>query len=311
MQLRHLRYFVTIVEAGSFSRAATLVHVAQPALSQQIAELEQELDLSLLQRSARGVRPTVAGQVLYREAVSILKQMDELPGKVRSSTGAVQGVVRLGMSSTLATVLSGPFMEACRTALPKVTLRLVTADSVTVTRRIEAESLDLGIVFEGGPTPGFVRTPLFRHRLFLIHRDKLLDESGSVTLSDIAQLPLVMPAHPNVTRTVLDRAFAGAALTPLIAAEADTAHSMLSALASGLGSTILPKGDMSDVAGHASLHAAPIDPPLYLTASVISAVDAPLTAAGEAVRALLLSFTEQRLTRLPPPGVDWIGEPKP
>jgi DNA-binding transcriptional LysR family regulator len=82
MQLRHLRYFVRIVEAGSFSRAAATIHVAQPALSQQIAELEEELGVSLLHRSTRGVRPTAAGETLFREAAAILQQMEQLPGKV-------------------------------------------------------------------------------------------------------------------------------------------------------------------------------------------------------------------------------------
>src|SRR5271155_5822066 len=81
MQLRHLRYFVRIVEAGSFSRAAATIHVAQPALSHQIAELEEELGVTLLHRSARGVRPTAAGETLYREAAAILQLMEQLPGK--------------------------------------------------------------------------------------------------------------------------------------------------------------------------------------------------------------------------------------
>jgi DNA-binding transcriptional LysR family regulator len=82
LQLRHLRYFVKIVEAGSFSRAAATIHVAQPGLSQQIAELEEELGVALLQRHARGISPTAAGEVLYREAVVILRQIEQLPGIV-------------------------------------------------------------------------------------------------------------------------------------------------------------------------------------------------------------------------------------
>jgi LysR family transcriptional regulator, nitrogen assimilation regulatory protein len=85
VQLRHLRYFVRIVEAGSFSRAATLVHIAQPALSQQIAELELELGVPLLIRGPRGTHPTPAGDILYHEAVSILGRMDQLPELVRAS----------------------------------------------------------------------------------------------------------------------------------------------------------------------------------------------------------------------------------
>jgi LysR family transcriptional regulator, nitrogen assimilation regulatory protein len=85
MQYRQLRYFVKIVEAGSFSRAASLNYISQSALSEQIAELEQGLGTPLLQRSARGVRPTAAGELLYREASEILKHLDQLPGIVRAS----------------------------------------------------------------------------------------------------------------------------------------------------------------------------------------------------------------------------------
>jgi LysR family nitrogen assimilation transcriptional regulator len=87
MQYRQLYYFMKIVEAGSFSQAARTIHVAQPALSQHIAELEASLGVSLLQRSARGVRPTVAGEKLYEEASSILRKLESLPSIVRSSTG--------------------------------------------------------------------------------------------------------------------------------------------------------------------------------------------------------------------------------
>ncbi|HUA76571.1 MAG TPA: LysR family transcriptional regulator, partial [Acetobacteraceae bacterium] len=214
MQLRHLRYFVKIVDAGSFSRAASVIHVAQPALSQQIGELEEELGVSLLQRSARGVRPTVAGETLYREAASILRLMEQLPGKVRSAAGEAAGAVNFGMSSTLAAFLSGPFMESCRAALPKVALRFITGHSVSIFSRIEARTLDLGIVFEDKPVPGVARQVLFRQRLFLVCRSQPLGAADAIALSELAARPLVMPAHPNVTRSLLDRVFAEAGLVP-------------------------------------------------------------------------------------------------
>jgi len=88
MRFRQLRYFCKIVECGSFSRAAATIHVAQPALSQQIAELETQMGVELLQRSARGVRATRAGEVLYREALAILRQLDQIPSLVRSTIRA-------------------------------------------------------------------------------------------------------------------------------------------------------------------------------------------------------------------------------
>jgi len=68
MELRQLRYFVAVVNSGSLTRAASLVHIVQPALSQQMGQLEQELGVQLLQRSVRGVQATLAGQALYRHA---------------------------------------------------------------------------------------------------------------------------------------------------------------------------------------------------------------------------------------------------
>src|ERR1700712_3653674 len=118
MQFRQLRYFVKIVEAGSFSRAAATIHVAQPALSQQIHELEERLGLQLLQRSARGVTPTAAGDVLFHEATAILHQLDQLPGIVRSSGGEAEGTVSLGLASSLATTLIGPLIRRGPTPLP-------------------------------------------------------------------------------------------------------------------------------------------------------------------------------------------------
>ena len=121
MHYRHLYYFVRIVEAGSFSQAARTIHVAQPALSQQIAELEASLGVPLLQRSARGVKPTAAGQKFYDEASSILRKYENLPGLVRSNSGKVDGRVSLGMPASLSTTLVGSFIEACKADYPSVT----------------------------------------------------------------------------------------------------------------------------------------------------------------------------------------------
>jgi LysR family nitrogen assimilation transcriptional regulator len=313
MQLRHLRYFVRIVEAGSFSRAAATIHVAQPALSQQIAELEEELGVSLLHRSARGVRPTAAGETLFREAAAILQQMEQLPGKVRSTGGETQGAVNLGMTSTLAAFLSGPFMEACRTALPKVELRFITGHSLLIASRIEARTLDFGIVFEDehAPLPGFLRQPLLRQRLFLVGRKSRQKRQALVSLADLAQLPLVIPAHPNVTRDLLDRVFASSGLIPNVAAEADTLYSIISAVQSGTGYAIVPTADVSAIHGHTTLTATPIDPPIWLMASILMPTDSPLSVAADAVRQLFAGFVADWLAVNAASGMQGAGEAVP
>jgi LysR family nitrogen assimilation transcriptional regulator len=311
MQFRHLRYFVKIVEAGSFSRAAATIHVAQPALSQQIAELEEQLGVTLLQRSARGVRPTAAGEVLFREASSILRQMEQLPGIVRSSGGEAEGTVSLGMSSTLAATWAGPFIERCKAVLPKVKLKFAVADSETIKSRIQLHTLDMATVFEDELVPIFMRKPLFRQRLYMICLKKSAPREAAISLTGIGKLPLILPGAPNVTRVAVDRALAAAGVEPNVVAEADVFSSVLSAVQSGLGSTIMPKGDFSDVSAKGLASPVLIEPPIYLTCSVISSGDFPLTHAGEAVREIFAQFVEDRVMEARPPGAEWIGAARP
>ena len=241
MQYRHLHYFVSVVEAGSFSRAASTIHVAQPALSQQIAQLEEQLGVSLLLRSARGVRPTAAGEVLYREASSILRRLQQLPGIVRSGTGPSKGIVRLGMSSTFLTTAPMAFMEQCKVSLPDVVLRMAVSDSPTIKRRVSEHELDLGLVLEDEFAPTFARTPLFRQRLFLI-RHRAASKGTPVQLADLASMPLVLPPAPNMTRTALDQAFAAARLSPNVVMEVDVVANIITAVRAGVGGSVLPKG---------------------------------------------------------------------
>lgn len=237
--------------------------------------------------------------------MAIIRQMEELPAIIRATDGEIAGTVSLGMSTTLAASPSGCLMELCRSTWPQLSLRFTTGDSLLVRSRIEAGSLDIGVVFEDEPTPGLRRTPLFRHRLFLVRQD---GRPGTpITLHDVSEVPLILPAHPNITRTLIDRAFADAGLRPIIAAETDVLTSMLAAVQSGLGSTIVPKGDFSDISGHSDLVALPIEPPLYLTASVATSATAAPSRGVEAVRALTTELIEARFAETLPPGADWLG----
>jgi LysR family nitrogen assimilation transcriptional regulator len=305
MQYRHLHYFVSVVDAGSFSRAASTIHVAQPALSQQIAQLEEQLGVSLLLRSARGVRPTAAGEVLYREASSILRRLHQLPGIVRSGTESTKGIVRLGMSSTFLTTAPMAFMEQSKASLPDVVLRMAISDSPTIKRRVTEHELDLGLVLEDEFAPTVARTPLFRQRLFLI-RHRTASKGKPVQLVDLASLPLVLPPSPNMTRTALDRAFAAARLSPNVVMEADVVANIITAVRAGVGGSVLPKGDLSDMSGDDLGEPEAIEPPVYLTCSIISSGNFPLTNAAEAVRDLFTKFVATILHQTQAPGVEWI-----
>ena len=309
MRYRQLRYFCKIVECGSFSRAAATIHVAQPALSQQIAELEAQIGVELLQRSARGVRATRAGEVLYREALGILRQMDQIPSLVRSDGGGVEGSVSLGIVSILGPRVATAIVAACREALPKVTLKLVALDSASLRERVEAQSSGHGHRVRERPVVARARPTTLVPPAALFHRTATLQgaPSGSFSLAQLAELPLVLPSRPNVVRVLLDDALKSAGLSPTIVAEFDDAPSLLAAVRAGLGGVILPTGNLTDIGGGDLSAPALIEPPLYLTASIVSDSDTPLSRAGEALRALLIELVRGHLESERLPGTEWIG----
>jgi LysR family nitrogen assimilation transcriptional regulator len=304
MQFRQLRYFVKIVDAGSFSRAASVVHVAQPALSQQVAELEERLGVMLLQRSARGVRPTAAGEILYKEASAILHQLDQLPSAIRPDSGEPEGAVSLGFAISLAPKLVGGVLEECRASLPKVTLRVSDGDSLSLEDKIASNSVDLAVLYEDEFATALTRKPLFRQKMYLISRLPLPDHEGSISLERIAKIPLVLPGATNGRRALIDRVFATAKLAPNIVLEADSLSSEMWAVRTD----VLPVGDMSHFGPHAFAKPLLIEPPMHLICSIAYSAGFPLTSAGEAVRDFLLGFIERRVQQPDMPGTEWIAK---
>ena len=135
---------------------------------------------------------------------------------------------------------------------------------------------------------------MFRQACYLIRKEPLPGNPGTVSLRELTTLPLVLPTEPNVVRSKLDRTFSEAGLAPHIAAEADVMSTSLQAVEAGVGGAILPKGDFSDVPGHANLFTTRIDPAIELTASVLWLANETLTPASMAVRDLLIGFVEQQ-----------------
>jgi LysR family nitrogen assimilation transcriptional regulator len=309
MRFRQLRYFCRIVECGSFSRAAATIHIAQPALSQQISELEAQMDVELLQRSARGVKPTRAGEILYKEAMVILKLLDALPALVRSNTGVVEGSVSLGIVRALGPRIAGDVVAACREKLPKVTLKLSAADSATLRERVEAQSLDMAIVFEPEfQQPPLARQPLFRQRVYFLPTEKMPVPTAPLSLSQLAQMPLVMPSQPNVARVLLEQALSAAGLSPMIVVEVDDLATILASVRSGLGGTIITTGNLAGIGAGDLLSPMLIEPALHVTASIISDSATPLSRAGEALRSLLAPLIKNHLQSEQVPGAEWLGD---
>ncbi len=250
MELRQLKYFVRIVELGSVSRAAKDLFVAQPALSVQISNLEDELGVRLLARSVRGVTPTTAGDTLYLHAQAVLRQIERLRHDVGSDNGKPGGPVSIGMPTSAANILAGPLIAAVQERYPDVQLRIVESLSGHLEELVATGRLEMSLLFE--PCTRCPTTmlrdkamhlqwmPLMEEELFLLSAplDGVPDH-GKVSLQEAATLRLVLPGKANVTRQLIDQTFAEAGLQINVGAELDSLSTIQSIVESGQAATIL------------------------------------------------------------------------
>jgi DNA-binding transcriptional LysR family regulator len=151
MDFRHLRTFVAVAELRHFARAASLCNVSQPAVSHQIAQLESELGAKLLNRAARRVSLTVAGEVFLEETRRILAAVDRAHERMQEVARGAVGRIRLGATATPGLYMLPPLLAAYRKAHPTFDLRLEIGSTHAIAERVARNDLDMAIL--AGPLP--------------------------------------------------------------------------------------------------------------------------------------------------------------
>lgn len=240
MELRQLRYFVKVVEHGSFSQAAAALGVVTSALSQQVSRLEGELSTRLLQRTSKGVLPTDAGLAFWRQAQLALRHADH--AVLAAQQARLSGHVKVGLPPSTASVLGLPLMAAMRERYPEVRLHLVESLSGHLGQMLGARQLDLAVVFQAEPARRWSVTPLLQERLYVMGLQGLpgLPTAKRVRIEHLTELPLILPSGPHGLRSLVDEAFARARCTPRVVAEIDGLTLLMDAVSAGLGATIQP-----------------------------------------------------------------------
>ncbi|MEM5274384.1 LysR substrate-binding domain-containing protein [Cupriavidus taiwanensis] len=250
MEFRQLKYFVRIVELGSVSRAAADLYTAQPALSQQIAKLEDELKVKLLARSARGVVATDAGEVFYRHARAMLRQAELMKNDVQHAGEHPQGTVSVGLPTSAATILAPRLLAAAATQYPDIQLRITESLSGHLQELVVNGRIEMSLLFERVDGAGAVRetrlgahlevSPLLTENLFLLSSQAAEGAAPEeISVEAAARRPLILPGKSNITRQIIDEAFEAAGQRPVVLAELDSLATIRAVVASGVGSTIL------------------------------------------------------------------------
>jgi LysR family nitrogen assimilation transcriptional regulator len=229
IELRQLRYFVTIVDAGSLTRAAELLYVAQPALSQQLAALESNVNAKLLNRSSKGIKPTEAGLALYKHAQAVLKMVEDTKAVVRTPEAGLSGRVRLGIPATIASILVAPLVERLQEKHPGIILEVYENPSSYLAPQLLEQRVDLSLLVDSIPGNGLIASPLLSENLYFVHRKDghPLGKPSHVTLDDIQRIPMVLPTRSTTLRQLIDNAFNAQGIEPAVVAETSSMQTLL------------------------------------------------------------------------------------
>ena len=282
MDLKQIEYFVRVAELGSFTRAAVVLNIAQPALSRQVRLLEVELRQNLLVRNGRGAVPTEAGKVLLEHGRGILHQVERAREELGRVRGALAGRVAIGLPTSVARVMTVPLTRAFRNDLPEVGLSISEGLSGAILGGLNSGHLDLVVLYNAQPSRETDVAHLLDEDLVLVRARPpgLLEDPppGPIALSEVAQLPLVIPTRPNAIRMHVESEMAQIGCTPQVALEIDGVSAILDLVADGAGCAVLSRNALLNSPRPSAYTAQAIGtPPLRIALSLATSLQRPST----------------------------------
>ncbi len=227
MDLKQIEYFVHVAELGSFTRAASVLRVAQPALSRQVRSLEVELRQPLFDRNGRGVTLTEAGKRLLAHGRGILQQVQRAKEDLEDQRGAASGRLAIGLPPSVSRTLTGPLVEAFRKRFPKATLTVVEGLSTYALEWLALGRIDCAVVYNATPAAAIDLAPVLDEPLYLVSARKSGVGDKPMTLARVAECDLVIPSRPHAIRMLLETALAGVGLKPRVGLEIESVPAML------------------------------------------------------------------------------------
>lgn len=200
MEIRVLRYFLTVVREGGINRAAETLHITQPTLSRQLSQLEEEVGVKLFHRGARKITLTNEGILLRRRAEEILALVDRTQQELIEQEELVEGQVVIGCGELAAVQVLPEIIASFREKYPLVSYDIFTANADVVKEQMEKGLIDIGVLLEPIDMEkfDFIRLSEKERWVVLMRPDDSLAKQESVGAKDLEGSPIILPRRPNV-----------------------------------------------------------------------------------------------------------------
>lgn len=291
LNVGRLRVLIEVARCGSFSAAAEELSYTQSAVSQQIATLEAEVGVTLLERHPRGVRLTAAGEALCRHAEGVLARLEAAAAELEAIAGLRAGRLRMASFPTAGATLMPLAIATFRAAHPDVELTLAEGEPEQIAPRLLAGELDLALLFEFDEPietgEGLTRVPLLEDPMYLaLPREHRLAGKSDLRLADLRGEAWVQTSHESPCAGHVVRCCHGAGFEPNVAFESDDYQTVQGLVAAGVGVALIPELALSVLREDIAIRSLSPAPP---TRSVLAAApaDARLSPATPAMLAVL------------------------
>jgi DNA-binding transcriptional LysR family regulator len=247
--LRQLMTFLSAVDSGSVTSAAKLLHLSQPAASQQLRDLERVLGVRLLDRAKGKIIPTRAGEAILAAARRTQSAAEDIVAAAAEFRDGEAGRVRLGTGATACTYLLPDILARVKRRMPRLEVTVATGNTGDMLDRLEAGALDVALVtrpVRAGRS--MVQTRLMGDPLVALVPKAFAPAAAAIGAAQLARLPLILYEAGSNTRTVVDAWFerAGVAASPIM--ELGNVEAIKVLVASGLGASILPRLSLGQIA---------------------------------------------------------------
>ena len=251
VDLRQLRYFVAIVDQKSFSKAAILLRVAQPALSLHVRNMEADFGVRLLTRSPQGVRPTEAGEILFRDAKAIIRQFEATRDEIRGQNIEPHGGVCVGITPANSTRLGAPLLLEARGLYPKIKLRVVEAMSGFILDWLRDGRVDAAILHHAVNDHGLTSCLLSSDELVLVGSANPPDDCGfrdrdTISGDEMAGIPLILPGLGHGQREAIEASASAADIELNVVLDLDLQSCMKHLVEQGVGYSLAIGSSVAD-----------------------------------------------------------------
>jgi len=241
--LRHLWYLLAVAENGNFTRAAEVLHVSQPTLSQQIKQLEGILGVSLLDRSSRVIKPTDAGLAYIECARRVLVELAAGERALQDVKNLSRGTLRLAMTPTLMAYLVGPLVRDYAAEFPNIHLEISELCVGDIEVGLINDSLDIAIAFDQIKSADIESIPAFVETLALVVgcAHPLYNCQSELNVDQVTQLEYALLTSDFETRIFIDEYFAKEQISPKVVIEVNSVYTLLEIIRHTSVATILPE----------------------------------------------------------------------